>query len=133
MKKSIPLLIVMLFMTIVSCSIDIEPTVSLNRPQNQLVFTAEFGDYQNTKTIVQSDGSSIWWNAHEDINIFYGNSESSKFTSTNDEPIAKAQFRGTIEAFTGQTESGEPNSFCLSAFQNRHIGNCNAHPFRQLG
>lgn len=74
-------------------------------------FTASFEDSTTTKTAVQSDGKSVWWNPHESINIFYGNSESSKFTSTNDEPVAKAHFRGMIEGFTGETDSGEPNSF----------------------
>lgn len=77
----------------------------------ELVFEASFGDASQTKTVVQEDGSSVWWSAHEDINIFYGASEGSKFTSTNNEPVAKATFTGTLSAFTGENEGGEPNSF----------------------
>ena len=77
----------------------------------ELVFQAVNGDETLTKTEVQSDGKSIWWSAHESINVFFGASESSKFTSLNDEPVQKARFKGTIEALTGETETGVSDSY----------------------
>lgn len=111
MKASNLLLIAIGFMAVISCAVNVEPSQMGSNTLTEIVLTATFGDSQPTKTAVQRDGATIWWNPHEDINIFYGNSESSRFTSTNDEPAAKAHFKGTIEAFTGETESGEPNSF----------------------
>lgn len=93
-----------------ACTTEIDDINPIN-DSTVLEFIASFDDVPTTKTAVQNDGKSIWWSAHERINIFYGNSDSNLFTSTNDEPVAKATFTGTIGAFTGVTESGEPNSF----------------------
>lgn len=104
--------IVLLFfpvLALVSCVESVEQQA--DGAGKELVFEASFGDASQTKTAVQEDGTSVWWSAHEDINIFYGASEGSKFTSTNDEPAAKATFTGTLNAFTGVNEGGEPNSF----------------------
>lgn len=99
---------VLLFFISCTDSIEIKRDVIIGQ---ELTFEATFGDEPFTKTVVQSDGKSIWWSAHEDINIFYGDSESSKFTSMNAEPVAKAKFKGSIEGFTGETETGETASF----------------------
>ena len=62
----------------------------------ELVFTASVED--ETKTSLQSGGAIIW-SASEQINMFYGNSLSAKFTSTNDAPAASASFSGTFGSF----------------------------------
>lgn len=76
----------------------------------EIVFTAEFVE-GHTKTAFQSDETSIWWSPNDEISIFYGASEGNKFTSTNDIEVAKAEFRGTLNAFTGETETGDFNYF----------------------
>ncbi len=75
---------------------------------NYLTFTATI-DGIETRTSV--DGTKISWNPAEEINIFYGASEGSKFVSQNTEPSQSVTFSGTLTAFTGTTEAGEPNSF----------------------
>ena len=75
---------------------------------NHLTFTATIDD-AGTRTSV--DGTKISWNPAEEINIFYGASEGSKFVSQNTEPSQSVTFSGTLTAFTGTTEAGEPNSF----------------------
>lgn len=97
--------------TIISCSVSEEQGITEEYPGVRLVFEASNEEESPTKTSVQSDGKSVWWSPEEDINIFYGASESSKFTSTNTEPTAKAQFTGILRAFTGETETGVADYF----------------------
>lgn len=98
-------------MVLASCSIK-EEQVILEKPTSiKLAFEATNEGEPSTKTAVQSNGTSVWWSAHEDINIFFGDSESSRFTSTNDEPVAKAQFTGSISAITGEVDGSEANYF----------------------
>lgn len=75
---------------------------------NLLIFTATI-DGAETRTSL--DGTKIVWNAEEEINIFYGASEGSRFVSSNTEPSQMVTFSGTLTAFTGTTEEGEANSF----------------------
>lgn len=111
MKYRAILSIALAALAIDACVIEAELDPVPQLTERDLVFEAVFEGFPDTKTIVQSNGKSVWWSAHEEISIFYGNSEGSKFTSTNDEPVARAQFRGSLESFTGETESGEPNYF----------------------
>ena len=77
-------------------------------PGKQLTFSATI---DGTETRTSVDGTKISWNPAEEINIFYGASEGSKFVSQNTEPSQSVTFSGTLTAFTGTTEAGEPNSF----------------------
>ena len=72
--------------------------------ENILEFTASFDP--ESKTILQ-EGNKVNWLPHEDISIFYGASESAKFTSTNTEIATSAVFRGVIGAFIGSNEDGD--------------------------
>lgn len=76
----------------------------------RVVFTAESGEPQ-TKTAFQNDETSIWWSPGDEIAIFYGASGGSKFTATNDVEVAKAEFQGELDTFTGESESGDFNYF----------------------
>ena len=50
------------------------------------------------KTLVREDGS-VWWNASEEISVFYEAGEGgTKFVSTNGEPAAVAEFAATVPA-----------------------------------
>ena len=105
------LFIAISLMAVFSCSLIEEQDVIEVNSGTELVFEATIdGDIQ-TKTAVQSDGTSVWWNPHEKVNIFFGDSESSLFTSTNDVPAEKVQFRGTIEAFTGEVDGNNDDYF----------------------
>ncbi|MBR5175194.1 MAG: Ig-like domain-containing protein [Bacteroidales bacterium] len=59
---------------------------------------------QETRTVIQEDGR-VFWSPEDCINVYYGD-KSGKFTSTNTEPAASAEFRGTLGSFTldGETE-----------------------------
>lgn len=95
----------LLFMS-VACSVQEEDkSKDQQLAQNELCFTAEFGEI-DTKTAFQADETSIWWSPADEICIYYGASEGNKFTSTNDAEVPKAEFRGTLNAFTGESEAG---------------------------
>ena len=98
-------------MVMVSCSVKEEQVIIEKSTPIELVFEATNEGESSTKTAVQANGTSVWWTAHEDINIFFGDSESSKFTSTNDEPVSKAQFTGSISAITGEVDGSEASYF----------------------
>ena len=71
----------------------------------ELTVTATSGDYVETKTVRQSDGS-IWWSPGDAINLFYGTMDGGKFTTTITEAAPKATFNGTLSAATGSSETG---------------------------
>ena len=57
-----------------------------------------------TRTALQQDGR-VFWSPSDCINVFYGDN-AGKFTSTNTEPSASAEFKGSLGAFVldGETE-----------------------------
>ena len=72
----------------------------------QLVVKAVIGDNDDTRTAIQSDGTSIYWTEGDAINLFYGDMSSGQFTTDLTEPSASATFYGSIGVATGTTESG---------------------------
>ncbi len=68
-----------------------------------LEFTAAWAEEDASRTVLQEDGTSIWWNTNEEINVFIGEDVSSKFVSTNTKPQAIASFVGN--ALIGYSES----------------------------
>lgn len=76
----------------------------------ELVFTAQSGELE-TKTAFQSDETSIWWSPADEISVFYGASSGNKFTANNTEEVARAEFHGTLNVFTGESEAGEAYFF----------------------
>ena len=111
MKRCVLSVITLLLMT-VDCSIpefNID-AISSEMARNEVVFTAVSGE-PKTKTVFQADETSIWWSPGDEIAIFYGASEGSKFTASNDAEVAKAEFHGKLKAFTGVTEGGSFNYF----------------------
>lgn len=73
---------------------------------SELVFHARWAESPDTRTALQSDGTSIWWTLSEKINVFYGNKFSGVFVSTNEAPSALASFQGTLTVVTGTIENG---------------------------
>lgn len=74
----------------------------------ELVFIGELSD--ETKTVLNPN-STVWWTPGDAICIYYGESAGDKFTAINDVPVARAEFHGTLSAFTGVTETGDYNYF----------------------
>ena len=68
-----------------------------------LEFTAAWAEEDASRTVLQEDGTSIWWNTSEEINVFIGEDASAKFVSTNTKPQAIATFVGN--ALIGYSES----------------------------
>lgn len=83
-----------------SCASEGVPT----QTGNILEFKAVLADADETRTAIQSDGTSVWWSPGESINVFYGNQFGGKFTSFNTEAQSTASFRGTWTDFTGSIE-----------------------------
>lgn len=79
----------------------------------EMIFTACYE--VNTKTIRQED-KSVWWSPKEEINVFYGEKSTSKFVSLNDEPSPVAQFKGSLDTFTGTNESGAESEFFYAVY-----------------
>ena len=102
MKTELYILSFVLLLLTVACT-----TVEQDLPSSKadMTFVAEWADMQ-TKTAFQADETSIWWSPYDEICIYYGASEGNKFTSTNDAEVPKAEFRGTLNAFTGESEAG---------------------------
>ena len=93
-----------------ACSSVNDNSPAFSEEMREMVFTAESGEVY-TKTAFQADETSIWWSPADEICVYYGNSNKNKFTATNGVEVARAEFRGTLNAFTGENESSEAYSF----------------------
>ena len=103
MKKLALTVSALLMVAALSCTRELE----VNLPEGQeYVFEAVWADGSDTRTAIQSDGTSVWWTVGEEINVFYGAEASGKFTSTNTEPSQYARFTGTLPVLTGTVEEG---------------------------
>jgi len=78
-----------------SCMREAESPESLNTG-TEMEFTASWAGADGSRTILQEDGTSIWWNAYEEINVFIGEDVSAKFVSTNSKSQAIASFVGNV-------------------------------------
>ena len=81
----------------VSCTREAEESGLLNSGID-LEFTAEWADEKDadSRTVLQEDGTSIWWSANEEINVFIGKDVSAKFVSTNTQPQGVVSFVGNV-------------------------------------
>ena len=80
---------------------EIECTVPIWGVEN--TFSEELDEIQ-TKT-VRTESGITYWLPNDEISIFQGAAAGSKFTSQNTEPMQITQFKGTLSAFTGTSES----------------------------
>ena len=105
-RRSCAFLALLALLVAGSCS-RIEETISRDELPglNNMTVEATWGDYPETKTSLQSDGS-ILWSPGDKINLFYGSSSSSEFTATITEPSATASFTGYLQAATGSSGQG---------------------------
>ena len=95
-------------LAVTSCTKETE--VKVLEAGKQIEFNAVWADSDATRTVLQSDGTSVWWTPGEEINAFYGNKFSGKFTSTNTSNQALASFQGTLTVMTGTAEAGNEAS-----------------------
>lgn len=94
MKKNILLWTIATLICALSCNV-----LEENQFSSRIVsFTAVQCDSPSSRSVLQSDGA-VYWSPGDAINLFYGVSESAKFTSDNTEPVAQANFNGSLEGF----------------------------------
>ena len=110
MNRILYLWMALLFISLVACSrqeaeLDLPVTQGDEGPV-QLTVIATIGEKSDTKTAVQSNGTSIYWTPGDAINLFYGNHSAGQFTSSLTEPVQTADFSGTLSVATGSTEAG---------------------------
>ena len=94
----------------VAASCTKETDVKAPEAGKQIEFHAVWADDPGTRTVLQSDGTSVWWTPGEEINAFYGNKFSGKFTSTNTSNKELVSFQGTLTVLTGTAETGNEAS-----------------------
>jgi uncharacterized protein (TIGR02145 family) len=112
MKKTSPLLLVLASWMLFSCTSVLESDISIIRQEEHvtekvLTVKATIGENPETKTAVQSDGTSIFWTPGDAINLFYGTASAGQFTTAIESPALTTDFSGTLSVATGtSTESG---------------------------
>ena len=82
--------------------------------QKAIVLSAYYDDDQGgTKTSYESASGHILWSPGNQISLFYGSGSNggSCFTATNDAPVQRTQFSGTIGVITGITEDSDDYYF----------------------
>ena len=96
MKKQVFLCGALLLAATLSCTR--EQDFDLSRT---MTFQATWADNSDTRTAIQSDGTSVWWSPGEEITVFADDYSYGKFTSTNTTPQATVSFEGTLESGYG--------------------------------
>ena len=108
------LLVVLSAAAWVGCVRDADQQEAVGRPEitpGLMRFVATTEEEDLTRTSTDADGVHVFWSAHEDINIFYGDSNGNKFTSDNEEPASTAGFNGFLSAFIGTNNIEEASYF----------------------
>ena len=77
------------------------------QPGETITFTAGWADAE-TRTILQPDGTSVWWEPAAQVNMFFGDKASAKFTSSNGQPQAIVDFLGSLPISVGSVETENP-------------------------
>ena len=104
--KRVNLLLTAIMVAFISFSCTHKESVFSDEVEQQLTITAYRGDNAaETRTTIGENGV-VLWSAREDISVFYasGTDGGSRFTSTNTQPAAQADFSGTINVVTGVVE-----------------------------
>lgn len=88
-----------------SCSREPEQVI---QPGETITFTAGWARSEDTRTILQEDGTSVWWEPGAQINVFFSEKASGKFTSTNSQAQAIVDFQGSLPIVVGSVETENP-------------------------
>ena len=78
------------------------------QPGETITFTAAWAGSDETRTILQSDGTSVWWESGAQINVFFSDKASGRFTSTNNQSQAIVDFQGSLPIVVGSVETENP-------------------------
>ena len=78
------------------------------RPGETITFTASWAGSDDTRTILQPDGTSVWWESGAQVNVFFSDKASGKFTSTNSQAQAIVDFQGSLPIVVGSVETENP-------------------------
>ena len=106
MKKH-PIILIFAVSALLLSACQAEESVTPVEKGTPLTFTAQMETPDDTtRTSVQADGQSVWWNPNEEIHIFYGTQAEGKFTSNNTEPAATATFSGELSVTTPVYDGG---------------------------
>ena len=109
MRKALLFAVPFMVVLSVSCVKELDGTVveeTTTSSDEVLTVIARVGDATDTKTAIQSDGTSIYWTPDDAINLFYGSGSAGQFTTAITEATAVAEFTGTLSVATGSTETG---------------------------
>ena len=91
---------------LLSCSREADH--NLIQPGETITFTAAWAGSEDTRTILQADGTSVWWEPEAQINVFFSDKASGKFTSTNSQAQSIVVFQGSIPIVVGSVETENP-------------------------
>lgn len=89
-------------------SCDRKDVVDETKDDRTVTFTAGWADSDPTKTDLQQDGASVLWDAAEQIQVFFDDKASGKFTSTNAQPQAVVDFQGSLPIAVGSVGADNP-------------------------
>lgn len=78
------------------------------QPGETITFTAAWAGSEDTRTILQADGTSVWWEPEAQINVFFSDKASGKFTSTNSQAQSIVDFQGSLPIVVGSVETENP-------------------------
>lgn len=98
MKKYSLLFAALLAAAALSCTKEADRVGTADLEEGEIILTAGFGN-DETRTIRQADGK-VFWSASDEIAVVRG-TRNKKFTATNTEPAATAEFKGTMPAGSG--------------------------------
>ena len=104
MNKNVVMLSAALVL-LLSCSREVDHVI---QPGETITFTAGWEGIDDTRTILQPDGTSVWWESSAQINIFFGDKASGRFTSTNSQAQAIVDFTGSLPIVVGSVETDNP-------------------------
>ena len=103
-KTAIPALAALALLSVAACNKEAEFVPALQ--PSEITITA-VRDEASTRTVVQSNGTSVWWSPEDRIDVFCGPGETpSVFTGQNKDAAATATFKGELSVQEGQSLYG---------------------------
>ena len=93
----------------------------------ELTIRAVWADSPDTRTVLQPDGTTVWWTTGERINAFYGGLYSGVFTSTNTQPSAFTTFQGYLSVLTGSIEEGAEQKAFWAVYPYNSANTCDGN------
>lgn len=108
---------------LVSCARDTDTIVSAGDGEF-LVFSAGWADGYGSRTVLQDNGTDIWWTPSDEINIFFGDRASGKFISDNEEDAPVVDFSGYLPISVGSIETESPDLAYWAVYPYSETNSC---------